>query len=416
MSNHRLAEQSATALPVQRLEGAQVTPLPLPFAVPDIGEDEIEAVVGVMRSGWLTTGRHCRQFEEEFAEQVGAKYAVAVSSCTAALHLSLESVGVVAGDLVFMSPYTFASTAEVVRYLGATPVFVDIDPSTLNIDVGALRRAVDAHVDCHAGQPRAIIPVHVAGVPCQMDTIWDVARETGLAVIEDAAHAFPSRRHGVAVGAVPEDLPATACFSFYATKTITTGEGGMVTTDHKDLADRIRTMSLHGLSRQAWTRYTAAGSWWYDIVAPGYKYNLSDMAAAMGRVQLSRAEQMLRRRREIAQAYTEALSSRAALECPTVPPESESAWHLYVLRVNEESSGLGRDEVIKHLSAEGVGTSVHFIPLHLHSYYREQFGHSPEDFPVATREYSRALSLPLYSKMSDGDVSRVVDAVRAITA
>lgn len=388
---------------------------PIPFAIPDIGQPEIDAVVEVLRSRWLTTGQQCRRFEEQFAESVGASNAVALNSCTAALHLSLEALGVVEGDLVFMSPYTFAATAEVVRYLGATPVFVDIEATTLNIDPGKLRQAVESRLDGQRGRPRAIVPVHMSGVPCAMGEIWDIAREHDLVVVEDAAHAFPADRDGHRVGAVPDGVRGTVCFSFYATKTLTTGEGGMVTTEQPDVADRIRMMSLHGLSRQAWSRYEAGGSWAYDIVAPGYKYNLTDVAAAMGLVQLERSQEMLGRRREIALAYSRAFGANPELECPTVPPRTNSAWHLYVLRLHSALAETSRDNAVDELAKRGVGTSVHFIPLHLHSYYRDKYQFEPTDFPVALSEYERALSLPIFSAMTDDEVAGVIEAVLEVT-
>ncbi len=389
---------------------------PLPFAVPDIGQQEIDAVVDVLRSRWLTTGQQAARFEQEFADAVGASHAVAVNSCTAALHLSLEALGVGQGDLVFMSPYTFAATAEVVRYLGATPVFVDIDRTTMNIDVRRLREAVREVRDAGLGRPRAIMPVHIAGVPCEMGEIWELARENELSVVEDAAHAFPASRDGHLVGKVPDDVNGTVCFSFYATKTITTGEGGMLTTEDEALAERARSMSLHGLSRQAWRRYSEGGGWAYDIIAPGFKYNLTDVAAAMGLVQLTRAEDMWKRRAQIAAAYTEAFADIDAVECPGAPPGVDSAWHLYLLRLNLSATSLTRDAFIGELAARGVGTSVHFIPLHLHSYYREQYGYRPEDFPIALTEFERVVSLPIYSAMTDHDVVRVIAAVTAAAA
>lgn len=383
---------------------------PLPFALPDVGEAEIDAVVEVLRSRWLTTGQQCRRFEEEFAAAVGATHAVALNSCTAALHLSLEAIGVGPQDLVFLSPYTFASTAEAVRYLGATPVFVDIDPVTLNIDVELLRSAVEARLDGRTGRPRAVMPVHIGGVPCAMAGIWELAREYDLAVVEDAAHAFPASYHGRPVGGVPAGVTGSACFSFYATKTITTGEGGMLTTEDDALADRVRSMSLHGLSRQAWSRYAEGGSWAYDITAPGFKYNLTDVAAAMGLVQLARAEEMRERRRGIAATYTAAFGSVPGLVCPTVPDGVETAWHLYPLRLASPAAP-DRDTFVAGLTARGVGTSVHFIPLHLHSYYVREYGYRPDDYPVATTEFRRVCSLPIYSAMTDAEVTRVVDAV-----
>lgn len=388
---------------------------PLPFALPDIGEEEIAAVGDVLRSRWLTTGRQCQEFERQFAAAVEGRYAVALNSCTAALHLSLEALGVQSGDLVFMSPYTFAATAEVVRYLDATPVFVDIDPHTLNIDPVRLRSEIESRLDGTSGRPAAIMPVHIAGVACAMDEIWALAREHDLAVVEDAAHAFPATYAGQPIGRVPDDVRGAVCFSFYATKTITTGEGGMLVTEDGALADRARSMSLHGLSRQAWTRYAGGGTWAYDITAPGYKYNLTDMAAALGLVQLARAEAMRSRREDIAAAYSAAFADRPTLECPVDRPPDRSAWHLYLLRLDLDRVAIGRDEFIKALGRAGIGTSVHFIPLHLHSYYREQYGYRLGEYPVAEAEYARVVSLPIYSAMSDDDVARVVAAVRGIT-
>lgn len=387
----------------------------LPFTRPDIGEAEIAAVVDVLRSGWLTTGAQSRRFEDEFREAVGAGYAVAVNSCTAALHLSLEALDVGPGDQVFLSPYTFAASAEVIRYLGATPVFVDIDPATLNISTMALREAVAGAQAAGQRRPRVVMPVHIAGVPCDMDGIRALARETGMSVVEDAAHAFPSSYHGDPVGAVPPGSTDTVCFSFYATKTITTGEGGMLTTESEAVADRARSMSLHGLSHHAWSRY-AGGGWSYDIVAPGYKYNLTDIAAAMGIVQLGRAADMAARRTEIALRYSAAFDGVPGLECPQVPVGSVSAWHLYVLRLHLADLPFDRDAFVVALNERGIGTSVHFIPLHLHSYYTKTYGFRPEDFPVATGEFQRVVSLPIYSLMSDDDVARVIEAVLHVAA
>lgn len=382
----------------------------MPFALPDITDREIEAVVEVMRSRWLTTGARAREFEQRFASQVGAPHAVALNSCTAGLHLALEALGVGSRDLVYVPTYTFAASAEVVRYMGATPVLVDIDPATLNIDLEELRELIRSDLDGHRGLPKVILPVHFAGVSCDMAPIWDLARQHGLAVVEDAAHAFPASRDGHVTGSMPEDVRGAVCFSFYATKTITTGEGGMVTTPSAELAERMRTMSLHGLSRQAWNRYAEGGTWRYDIVAPGYKYNLTDMAAAMGLVQLERATQMRDRRAEIAASYDAAFAA-LPVERPFVPDGAKSAWHLYVLRVDSVTPG-DRDQVIGALNALGIGTSVHFIPLHLHTYYRDTYGYTSGNFPVATAQFDRAFSLPIYSSMSDADVDRVIDGVK----
>ncbi len=384
---------------------------PVPFAFPDVTEAEVAAVTDVLRSGWLTTGSRAREFEERFASAVQSPFAVAVNSCTAALHLALEAAGVGADDLVYVPTYTFAASGEVVRYLGGRPVLVDVDPLTLNIDVDALRAQITQDLAQGRGRPRAVVPVHFSGVPCDMVAIWQLAREFDLAVVEDAAHAFPAARSGTVVGEMPDDVRGAVCFSFYATKTITTAEGGMVVTPHEDLADRMRSMSLHGLSRQAWTRYTAGGSWRYDIVAPGYKYNLTDVAAAMGLVQLERATTMRDRRAEIAAQYHAAFAE-LPLQLPSEPEGVDSAWHLYVIRTEAGA----RDELIAALTARGIGTSVHFIPLHLHSYYRETFGYQPEDLPVAAAEFERVVSLPIWSAMDEAAVSRVVQAVRESVA
>ncbi|GGL29642.1 DegT/DnrJ/EryC1/StrS family aminotransferase [Phycicoccus endophyticus] len=381
----------------------------IPFALPDITDAEVDAVTAVLRSRWLTSGAECQAFEREFAAAIGAEHALALNSCTAALHLSLEALGVGRGDLVFVPTYTFAASAEVVRYVGARPILVDVDPVTHNLDPDALRLAIE--VSRHLGVAKAVIPVHFAGVACELDSLWEIAREFDLAVVEDAAHAFPASYAGAPIGTIPPDIRGTSCFSFYATKTITTGEGGMVTTNDPILAGRMRVMSLHGLSRQAWNRYSG-GTWKYDIVAPGFKYNLTDLAAAMGRTQLGRALEMRDRRREIAERYTAAFSDLTSLETPVVPDNRVSAWHLYVLRLAAGASEAKRDQAIDMLSAAGIGTSMHFIPLHLHSYYRTTYGYTPQDLPVALDLYQRSLSLPGYSSMSDEEVERVIEAVR----
>ncbi len=417
----------------------------LPFALPDIGDEEIAAVEEVLRYGWITTGPKVRQFEREFAAYVGANYAVAVNSCTAAMHLALEAIGLQRGDLVITTPYTFAATAEVIRYFDAIPVFVDIEPKTLNINVEQLEEAVKALVRNEGrgisndevkrwlppalrgkaeglGKLKAILPVHIAGHPCDLEAIYKIAAEYGLAVIEDAAHALPTRYRSHLIGssslrnsvALKQSLPHLTCFSFYATKTLTTGEGGMIVTDDKELAERCQVMSLHGISKDAWKRYTAEGSWYYEIVAPGYKYNMTDIAAAIGLVQLRKVERMWERRKEIAKRYTEAFSQYPELEVPTVKAEAKHSWHLYLLRLNLDRIKISRNQFIEELKARNIGTSVHFIPLHLHPYYRETYGYQPDGFPIANHEYQRVISLPIYSKMSDEDVEDVINAVRGV--
>jgi perosamine synthetase len=414
----------------------------LPFALPDTDEAEIEQVTEAIRSGWVTTGPKTRQFEAEFAQAVGARQAVAVNSCTAAMHLALEAIGLQAGDEVITTPYTFAATAEVVRYFDARPVFVDIDPRCLNLNPALIEAAITRRT-------KAIIPVHIAGLPAELDAIEAIAAKHQLAVIEDAAHAFPaaykgrligsalqgaesreqkvgSRGQGAETGGVngaisscpiphaPFLMPHAVCFSFYATKTITTGEGGMICTGDEALAERCRVMALHGISKDAWKRYTAEGSWYYEIIAPGYKYNLTDMAAAMGLAQLQKAERMWSRRQSIAQAYHAAFGNLPELELPADRLDCQHAWHLYLLRLNLERLTISRGDFIEALKTRNIGSSVHFIPLHLHPYYRERYGYAPTDFPLAYREYQRVISLPIYSKMSDDDVQDVIQAVRGL--
>jgi dTDP-4-amino-4,6-dideoxygalactose transaminase len=373
----------------------------LPFALPDTGEAEIAAVTDVIRSGWLTTGTQVRAFEAAFARRVGAKYAVAVSSCTAAMHLALEALGIGPGDRVLTTPYTFAATAEVIRYLGAHPVFADVDPETMNLDPERVAEVVKRE------RIAAVIPVHIAGEPADLDEIRAAAGDVPL--VEDAAHALPTRYKDRTIGA----LSRVTCFSFYATKTLSTGEGGMLTTDDEALADRCRVMCLHGISRDAWKRYTAEGSWQYDIVAPGFKYNLTDIAAALGLVQLGKLDAMWKRRTEIAARYDAAFSGIAELQIPARGDGNQHAWHLYMLRVDNARLRGGRDALVEELRRRHIGASVHFIPLHLHPYYRDTYGYSPDDFPIATREYLREISLPIYSRMLDSDVDDVIEAVLA---
>ncbi len=377
----------------------------LPFARPDIDDDEIREVTEALRSGWVTTGPKTKEFERQFAAAVGAKHGIALNSCTAALHLALEAAGVRAGDEVITTPYTFAASAEVIRYFDARPVLIDVDDETLNIRADLIESAV-------TGKTKAILPVHIAGASADLDPILDVARRHGLAVIEDAAHSFPTRYKGRTIGSVGH----LTCFSFYATKTITTGEGGMITTNDDVLAERCRIMSLHGISKDAWKRYTAEGSWYYEIIAPGFKYNMTDIAAALGLAQLRKVGRMLRRRHEIAARYTEAFSLMPELQVPGVPAYSTHSWHLYMLRLRLDRLAIDRALFVERLRDRNIGVSVHFIPLHVHPYYRDTYGYSPDDFPVAYREYLREISLPIYSTMSDEDVDAVIAAVAGVVA
>ncbi len=383
-------------------------PIFLPFALPDTDETELDQIRECFELGWITTGPKTKQFEREFAAMVGAKHAIAVNSCTAAMHLSLEAIGLEAGDEVITSPYTFAATAEVIRYFDAVPVFVDISAGCLNISPEAIEAAITPRT-------KAIMPIHIAGLSAAMNTIRDIASRHNLAIIEDAAHAFPAKYKGRTIGAplFPEgsSIPHFTCFSFYATKTITTGEGGMICTDNDEFADRCRIMALHGISRDAWKRYTAQGSWSYEIVAPGYKYNLTDIASGIGIAQLAKAEKMRQRRQEIAERYNQIFSKYPGLQIPAQREDCQHAWHLYILRLNLSEWSIDRAKVIDLLKEQNIGVSVHFIPLHLHPYYHEKYGYQPEDFPVAHREYQRSISLPLYSKMCDRDVEDVIAAM-----
>jgi dTDP-4-amino-4,6-dideoxygalactose transaminase len=375
----------------------------LPFAAPFIGEEEIDEVASCLRSGWLTRGRKVAEFEEGFARYIGARHALAVNSCTAALHLALEAAGVGAGDEVITSPMTFTATAAVIEHLGARPVFVDCDPATLNIDAGAIEARLGA-------KTKAILPVHFAGQACDMDRILELARGRGLRVIEDAAHALPTRLGGRLIGSFGD----IACFSFYATKNLTTGEGGMVVTNDDAIADRVKLMHLHGMSRDAWNRYAQSGSWAYEVLAPGFKYNMTDLAAAIGIPQLRKCDAFHARRLEIARRYDAAFAGLPGVEPPRVADHAGHAWHLYVIQVDEAACGIGRDEFISRLTARGIGVSVHFIPLHIQPYYRDKYRLSPGDFPRAFAAYRRIISLPIYAKMSDADVARVIEAVSAI--
>jgi len=379
----------------------------LPFALPDIGQAEIDAVVETMRSGWLTTGPRVVEFEKEFAEALGGGvHAVAVSSATAGLHLALEAVGVGPGDEVIVPTWTFTATAEVVRYLGAHPVIVDVDSRTLNIDLEAAAMAVTPRT-------RAVIPVHFAGLAVDRTLLSDFALAHGLAVVEDAAHSFPVISSGRPIGTGDSDA---VVFSFYATKTITTGEGGMLVTPSEDVARRARVMRLHGISRDVFDRYRSnRPSWEYEVIAAGFKYNLTDTAAAIGRVQLQRAEQMRTAREHIADIYRERFAG-LPVDLPEAAADGDThAWHLFVVRVREDAPTT-RDGVIAGLADRGIGCSVHFIPLHMHPVWREGCSLSGADFPVASIEFPRALSLPIFSSMTEGQVERVCAAVAEVLA
>ena len=375
----------------------------LPFALPEIGEEEIAEVVDTLRSGWITTGPKARRFEQAFVEYLGdpSLEAIAVNSATAGLHLALEALGIGPGDEVITTTHTFTATAEVVRYLGADVALVDIDPATLNIDARAVEAAITPRT-------KAVLPVHYGGLAADMAAILDIARRHGLAVVEDAAHALPTTCGGALVGTLASDA---SVFSFYANKTMTTGEGGMLVTRDAALAKRAKVMRLHGMSRDAFDRFTASvPSWAYEIVAPGFKYNLTDIAAALGLQQLKRIEAFQRRREAIAARYEQAFADLPLVTAPRPPAGERHAWHLYAVRLTD-AAPLARDRFIERLFEEGIGCSVHYIPLHLQPYWRDRYRLTPEQFPHSQRAYERMLTLPLYTRMSDADVERVVATV-----
>lgn len=377
----------------------------LPFALPEIGEEEIAEVADALRSGWVTTGPKTRRFEQDFVAFLGddSLQAIAVNSATAGLHLALEAVGIGPGDEVITTTHTFTATAEVVRYLGADVKLVDIDPTTLNIDAVAIEAAVTPAT-------KAIMPVHYAGLAVDMDAIHAIAQKHGLKVIEDAAHSLPTTYKGQLIGTLKSDA---VVFSFYANKTMTTGEGGMLVTRDKALAARAKVMRLHGINRDAFDRFTAkVPSWYYEIVAPGFKYNLTDIAAALGLHQLKRLPGFQVRREQIAQRYDEAFADLPIIRPPRpVHAGDTHSWHLYVTRLADDAP-IDRDAFIDSLFADGIGVSVHYIPLHLHPYWKERYDLRPEQFPHSQKAYERMVTLPLYTRMTDGDVERVIRAVR----
>jgi len=387
----------------------------IPFHKPYITEDEVDEVVDSIRSGWITMGPKTHRFEEEFSRYIGSRHSVAVNSCTAALHLALKVVGIDRDDEVILPAMTFTSTAEVVTYMGARPVIVDTQRDTHNIDIRGIEKSITR-------KTKAIIPVHYAGQACDMAEIMRMARKHNLYVIEDAAHSLPAWYNSKTTREEPGGawqkigtIGDITCFSFYATKTLATGEGGMVCTANEEWADKLKILRLHGISKDAWKRYTNEGSWHYNVVEAGYKYNMTDIQAALGLAQLKKVKWMWERRKEIAERYTEAFKDSELIISPSVNPEKVSAWHLYVIKLNVEALTIGRDVFIEKLKEQGIGTSVHFIPLYRHPFYRDTFGYRPEDFPDSEWVYERSLSLPIYPGMSDEEVEYVIENVRCLT-
>lgn len=384
----------------------------LPFSPPLIGEEEIAEVIDTLRSDWITTGPKVKRFESEFGATVGATDALALSSCTAALHVALTALGVGVGDTVMTTPMTFCSTVHVIEHTGARPLLIDVEPETLTLDLNQLRQTLASNRDRRI---KAVIPVHLYGHPCELDELGTTAAEFGCAVIEDAAHALPTRYKGQMIGSFADSFPAPllTCFSFYATKNMTTCEGGMLT-GPKELVDRARLWGLHGMSRDAWKRYGSEGTWRYDVACPGFKYNMTDVQAAVGLHQLRRLPEFHARRKQIALRYNQAFREFDEIETPTERDWAEHAWHLYVLRLNLGRLTISRDNFIHELRQRNIGSSVHFIPVHLFTYYRERYEFVPSDFPVASREFDRILSLPCSPCMTDNDVEDVIEAVKAV--
>jgi len=378
----------------------------LPFALPDTGEEEIAQVSEAIRSGWVTTGPKAKRFESDFASFLGDErlHCMAVNSATAGLHLALEALGVGPGDEVITTTHTFTATAEVARYLGADVVLVDIDPRTLCIDMNQVEAAITTRT-------KAVIPVHYAGLAADMTALMAIARKHGIKVVEDAAHAFPTTSAGRLVGTLDSDFTV---FSFYANKTISTGEGGMVVTRNAALAERVKIMRLHGINRDAFDRFrSTTPAWYYEVVAPGFKYNMTDIAAAMGLAQLTKLPRFLERRQHLAARYREQLSELPLLLAPEPPAGETHAWHLYVIRL-QETARLGRDALIQALSDRGIGTSVHYIPLHRQPYWRDRYSLSADMFPHSEAAYQRMLSIPLFTAMTDADQDRVITALHEL--
>jgi dTDP-4-amino-4,6-dideoxygalactose transaminase len=407
----------------------------LSFSPPLIGGEAVSEVVDTLRSDWITTGPKVQQFEEHFKDFVDAPAALAVSSATDAMQVGLAALGIGEGDRVITTPMTFCSTVHVIEHLGARPVLVDVEADTLNIDPAEVERVLEdggrkaedgkgraegggRRGENGGGRVRAIMPVHLYGHPCEMDGLLEIAAEHDLAIVEDAAHAPAAKYKGHTVGSL-SNVPTCqrsnvlTAFSFYATKNLTTGEGGMLT-GAPEVIDEARVWSLHGMSRDAWKRYSAKGSWYYEVVLPGFKCNMTDIQASLGIHQLRKLPGFQARRREIAARYNEAFDELEEIETPTERLEVEHAWHIYAIRLNLERLMIDRGGFIEELKARNIGTSVHFIPVHLHPYYRDKYGYEPEDFPVAYGAYQRLVSLPIYPRMTGRDVEDVVAAVEDV--
>lgn len=376
----------------------------IPFHKAYITKKDIAAVVSAIKSGWLTMGPRTVEFEEKFKKYIGSKHAISVNSCTAALHLALEAIGLKESDEVLVPAMTFTSTAEVVCYFKAKPVLVDIDKETHNIDTRKIEGLITK-------KTRAIIPVHYGGQPCDMDEIRRLAKKYKIFIIEDAAHCLPTLYKNKKIGTIGD----ITCFSFYATKTLSTGEGGMITTNNKKWADRIRLMRLHGISKDAWKRYGKGGNWYYEVMQPGFKYNTTDINSALGLAQLNKLSYMWKKRKTIAAFYNNALKDIPDIIRPTIKDDRESSWHLYVIKLNLPMLKINRNRFVDELAQQNINVSVHFIPLYRHPFYRNKFAYKKDMFPNSEWVYARILSLPIYPSMSKKEMTYVMTAVREIT-
>ena len=370
------------------------------FHKPFISDDEINEMVDTLRSGWLSMGPKTIKFEDGFNTYIGSKKSVAVSSWTAAGHLTLEAFGINPGDEVIVPTMTFPATAEIVCYFGANPIIVDVDEGTLNISLDEIEKSVTP-------KTKAIIPVHYGGQPCDMDEINEFAKHHNLRVLEDAAHALPATYKGKKIGTISE----VTCFSFYATKTLSTGEGGMICTNNEEIAERCAIMRMHGINRNAWKRYSESGSWYYEVVAPGFKYNFTDLQASLGIPQLKKVDDMWNARKNIAKKYTEALNDFDLITLHTIKPDRESSWHLFPIKLNLEMITKNRAQVIDEMKKKDIGVGVHFMPVHQHLYYSETFKLDDKNYPVASAVFPRLMSLPIYPGMSDKSVDKVISVL-----
>lgn len=395
------------------------------FFRPSIGDEEINEMVDCLKSGWLTTAKRAKQFETDFASYMGQKHALALNSCTAALHLALEAVGLKEGELVLVPTMTFAATAEVVRYFNAVPVLVDCNEDDFCMDMNHAAEILEKldkgqnvkGVPEKHGRVRAIMPVHFAGQVADVLKCRELCNKYGLFMVEDCAHTCPAyyqneKNEWLMVGKSAD----IACYSFYANKTITTGEGGMAVTENDEWADRMRVMALHGISKDAWKRFSKSGSWYYEIVAPGFKYNMPDTAAAIGIHQLKKSDKFWEARRKLAEVFTEKLSEIPGIILPFEKKNRKHSWHLYIIGLDPDKIRLSRNEFIDKMKDFEIGTSVHYMPLHLHPYYKDKYGYAPDDFKTATKVFNRILTLPFYPGLTDNEIDRICDAVKSIAS